>query len=88
MPSQSMMNAANKILARATAPEFDAAHIAVILEDELGFTQTIAALRKCDKALEQLGASVNEREFIVQAISKLEGSEQTAAADAVIGKAP
>jgi hypothetical protein len=83
-----MMNAAHKILAQATGPGLDVAHVAAILEDELGFTQTITALRKCDKTLEQLGASVNEREFIVAAIARLEGSESSAPADSVIGKAP
>jgi hypothetical protein len=83
------MNAARKIQAAQTdASEADPAHMAAIIEEELGFTDAITALRKCDKALEQLGVSVNERDFVLKAIAKLEGAESQPSADVVIGTAP
>ncbi|MFN0054732.1 MAG: hypothetical protein ACKV0T_21380 [Planctomycetales bacterium] len=89
MPSRSVLNAAQRILAgQAETAGLDAAHIAVIIEEELGFADAITALRKCDKALEQLGVSVNERDYLLKAIAKLEGSESLPPAEAVIGTVP
>jgi hypothetical protein len=89
MPSRSVLNAANRIQAlQADGAAVDAAHIAGIIEEELGFADAIAALRHCDKALEQLGVSVNDRDFLLKAMAKLEGSESSPPTDAVIGTAP
>ena len=89
MPSHSVVTAARKIQAlQAHAGGLDTAHIAGIIDEELGFADAITALRKCDKALEQLGVSVNERDYLLKAIARLEGSESSPPADAVIGKAP
>jgi hypothetical protein len=83
------MNAAYKIQSlHAESADIDAAHIAGIIEDELGFADAISALRRCDKTLEQLGVSIVDRDFLLKAIAKLEGSAALPRADAVIGTAP
>ena len=88
MISQSVLDAAHEILSQIDDPGLDAARIAAIIEDHLGSSEAIGALRRCDRALEQLGVSVNEREFVLKAIAKLEGSQSTMPADVVIGNAP
>jgi hypothetical protein len=73
----------------ANSAVVDDAHIATIIEEELGFADAITALRKCDHALEQLGVAVNERDFVLKAIGKLEGAQTAAPApEVVIGTAP
>jgi hypothetical protein len=90
MPSQSALRAARRIeLDYSNGAGGDAAHIAGIIEEELGFADAVAALRKADKALEQQGVSVNERDFLLKAIAKLEGAESSPPSpDVVIGTAP
>lgn len=90
MASHSIMNAAHRIQALHTqGAELDKVHIASMIEEELGFADAIAALRRCDKLLEQLGVTVTDRDFLVKAIAKLEGIEKsTHPADTVIGTAP
>ncbi|MBI3861449.1 MAG: hypothetical protein HY290_06095 [Planctomycetia bacterium] len=89
MPSQSALNAAHKIQARQTEnSEVAATDMAAIIEQEVGFEDAITALIRCDRQLEQLGVSVNERDFLLKAIAKLEGSESAPSANAVIGTVP
>lgn len=89
MPSHAVLNAAYKIQAGQNEKDgLDVAHIAAIIEEELGFTDAITALIKCDRLLEQQGVSVTDRDFLLKAIGKLEGSETARPADAVIGTTP
>jgi hypothetical protein len=89
MPSQSALNAAHRIQAgQAGKSDLDVPHIAAIIEQEIGFSDAITALIKCDRQLEQLGVSVTDRDYLLKAIAKLEGSESRPPADAIIGTTP
>ena len=89
MPSRSALNAARRIQAEeADSAGLEVAHIAAIIEEEMGFADAITALRQCHKALEQLAVLVNERDFLLKAIARLEESESSPSADAVIGTPP
>lgn len=89
MPSRTAQNAAYKIQAGFNDnSELDVPHIAAIIEEEIGFSDAITALIKCDRQLEQLGVSVTDRDYLLKALAKLEGSESRPPADAVIGTTP
>jgi hypothetical protein len=89
MPSRSALNAARRIQAEeADSAGLDVAYIAAIIEEEIGFADAITALRKCHRALEQLAVLVSERDFLLKAIAKLEESESSPPADAVIDTTP
>lgn len=89
MPSPSVLKAANRIQVEyANSTGLEAAHIATIIEEDVGLADAITALRKCDKVLEQQGVSVNQRDFVLKALAKLEGAEPASPADAVIGTMP
>jgi len=70
----------------AKSSNFDAERIASMIDEELGFAEAIEALRRCDTLLEKLSVSVDERDFLLKALARLEGSAKTA--DLVIGSAP
>lgn len=77
---------AQRLRKECAKSDFNDERVATMIDEELGFADAIEALRRCDKLLEKLSVSVDERDFLLSAIAKLEGSAKTA--DLVIGSAP
>lgn len=86
MPSSYALAIAQRLQNECAKSEFNSERVASMIDEELGFADAIEALRRCDKLLEKLSVSVDERDFLLNAIAKLEGSAKTA--DLVIGSAP